>query len=322
MKKISLTFLILALYIGAFAQNEFPTSNAIWNYKVWADDWFSGRKGEKNVYYTICGDTTVNSTDYNKLYTTFDTIFCGSNLGQFLGAFRQEGQKVYFLPCNYSFDYTNGWTSRFGEEFLLYDFGLSIGDTINLNCGFRYNFWDRYPHSFGGYQYRTFTVSNTEIVNGIKKIDFVHDSYFELESWYEGIGSITGLFQRGEQTLDGYFFGSNLNCFKHNGTVEYLNNSECEKCFCKGYINIKENTLDANIIKISPNPTNDILNIEIPENIDIKSINIYSMDGKLIEKNMNFEKVGKLNISKLNSGSYIVNIETKQGVFNKIIIKE
>ena len=86
------------------------------------------------------------------------------------------------------------------------------------------------------------------------------------------------------------------------------------------YIDIQEKAIET--IHIFPNPTNGVFNISIPENINIKSISIYSIDGKLIDKN-NYSFVRKhLDISGLEAGSYIINIETENNSFNKIIIKK
>jgi len=260
LSRVTISFLLSAFcflpHSSALAQNSFPTSNAIWNYKVTASDWFSGKQGERNVYYTICGTDTINDIVYSKLYTTFDTIICGENLGQFLGYFRQNGEKIYFLPYVYYFEPGYGWRSEFGSEFLLYDFGLSIGETIDLDYGFYYRFWnnDKIKHEFIE-QYKRLIVNNIYIVNGKKVIDLGEDI------WYEGIGSIFGLFHKGMPALDGYSFGFILNCFKYNDTVKYLNNSDCNKCFCKNYVDIKEHIKDFDNINIYPNPTTGELRI-------------------------------------------------------------
>ena len=88
-----------------------------------------------------------------------------------------------------------------------------------------------------------------------------------------------------------------------------------------GTVNIGEFGISEQI-SIYPNPTKDILNIDIPENINIKSISIYSMDGTLVKRNKYFYNSEQLNISKLNAGSYILNIETDNTNFSKIIIKK
>ena len=272
MKKIILTITLIGLSVLLNAQNSFPTENAIWNYTVRASNWLSGWEGQRNVYYTICGDTIIDSNIYSKFYTTYDTVICGENLKKFLGYFRQDDQKVYFTP------------SSSGQEFLLYDFGLSIGDTFHIE----YAFWesDGYGYRNGYHDFmndfgenRTVVISNIEFENGIKKIVLGSGVY---DIWHEGIGSIYGLFHTGTiEALDGYSFGFSLNCLKHNDTVKYVNNPKCNQCFCPS-VNIAEHSI-SNIINIYPNPVKDNLNIETTENTEIKSINVYTIDGKLIE---------------------------------------
>ena len=304
--RIILAITLIGLTAFANAQNSFPTNNAIWNYKVRAENWLSGVNGSANVYYSICGDTIFNNTTYNKLYTTLDTTICGENSGQFLGGLRQDEQKVYFYCAQF-------------REFLLYDFGLSIGDTMDIDYGFYYSFWsNNNKHEFME-QYQRLVVNNIQIVNGIKIFSLSQDFGQDI-IWYEGIGSINGLFHKGIPTLDGYSFDFTLNCFKHNDIVEYLSNPDCNKCFCRNYVGIKENTM--NNVNIFPNPTKDILNIDIPENINIKSITIYSIDGKLIAKKKYSFNSGQLNISSLAKGSYTLDIETDKGNFSKTIIRE
>jgi len=288
---------------NAFAQNNFPTSNAIWNYSVLADDWFSGMSGEKNIYYTICGNTTINDTVYYKLYTTLDTIMCGENLGEFKGYFRQDGSKVYFTPYSLS-----------GPEFLLYDFGLSIGDTIVLNYGFYYRFWKNLnghhyydDHEFNDWQYKRLTVNNVGFENGIKVI------YLDDDIWYEGIGSIFGLFHKGEQELNGYSFGFSLNCFKHNDTIKYLHNTDCNKCFCKDYIDVKDYIQDFSNMYIYPNPTSGKFKITNYE-LRMGCIEIFDIMGrrqKAEGRRQKTEDEMLINISHLLPGIYFLKIDNQ-----------
>jgi len=300
------------------AQECFPANNAVWNYSVGASDMFSGESREKNIYYTICGDTIVDGNIFNKLYTTLDSVVCGEHLEKFLGCFRQDEQKVFFMPYYKAYSI---YPAYFGPEFLLYDFGVSIGDTVYIEYGFRYYFWQHnsYPKDYHHFMdnYRILTVSNIEIENGEKKITLENG----WDIWYEGIGSIFGLFNAGRvEVTDGYFFGFSLNCFKHNDAVKYINNPECSKCFCKGFVDIKEKETDRETIKIYPSPTKDILNIAIPKNIDVKSISIYGIDGKIVYKSTHNEK--EINLSNIKNGSYIISIEADNKIFTKLIIKE
>jgi aminopeptidase N len=74
----------------------------------------------------------------------------------------------------------------------------------------------------------------------------------------------------------------------------------------------------ANAIQMYPNPTSDILNIDLPSNIDLEKIVIYNNLGqKSIETSLN-----KIDVSNLSSGIYIISFETSEGKFHKNFIKK
>ena len=298
MKK-TLIILVTCITTGVFAQNEFPTSNAIWNYKVWASSIYPPWQSERNVYYTICGDTIINEIVYNKLYTNYDTIICGENLGKFLGGIRQNGQKTYFIPI------------EFGTEILLYDFGVSIGDTILFNYGFCYDFWNHHNNHHYFYEHHNRSiVSNIEIENGIKRI-YLEDEGYSIDTWAESIGGLNGLFQKGEQPLNGYSFGFDLSCFKHNDTIKHISNPDCEKCFCQNYIDNKEDTKSNIQIYI------DITNYELRiTNYELRITNyelrITDLNGKIVfTQKITNKKETIINISHLKSGIYFLQIDDK-----------
>jgi len=320
MKRI-IILLFTAFSISSYAQNTFPTSNAIWNYKVSASDMFSEQSGNGNVYYTICGDTIMNDMLHYKLYTTLDTVICGENLEQLLGCFRQDGQKIYFAPYYEAYSI---YPAYFEPEFLLYDFGVSIGDTVSIEYGFRYYFWrhgnyqKNYHHFMDDINNRLLIVSNIEIEDGIKRITLGNG----YDIWHEGIGSIFGLFNAGKmEATDGYSFSFSLNCFKENDTVKYINNPECNKCFCKGFVAIKEEKIDIENINFFPNPAKDILNIN-SNNKQIESIEIFDMYGKLILSKQNCNLMNSIDISYFASSIYILKINTDDSMFVHKFVKE
>jgi len=317
MKRLFLKIIILCLTTSCFGQNSFPTSNAIWNYKVNAEASISGQHGEKIIYYTICGDIIVNENICNKLYINFDTILCGNNLGEFKGYFRQAEQKVYFTPYYKEYyDYQLGrhFPAEFGQEFLLYDFGLSVGDTIDLNYGFYYRFWRNlnyetyyHDHEFG-HQLKRLIVNRVENENGMKKIYLGYGSDYDI--WYEGMGSIFGLFHKGEQILDGYSFGFTLNCFKHNDTIKYLYNSDCSKCFCQNYINNKKDTINRNNIQIYfTNYELRITNYEL--RITNYELQLFDVIGRKILSRKIIDETTTINISHLKNGIYFLEINNE-----------
>jgi hypothetical protein len=73
--------------------------------------------------------------------------------------------------------------------------------------------------------------------------------------------------------------------------------------------------------KAYPNPTNDVLNIELTENVN--SVSIIGMDGKVISNNVINSQVGNIDVSRLNSGMYFYEAISENGeVIRNSFVKE
>jgi len=74
-----------------------------------------------------------------------------------------------------------------------------------------------------------------------------------------------------------------------------------------------------NHISIYPNPTQNILHIEVKNNQEIEQIKIYNLSGLEL---MNVEENKQLlNLESLSTGVYFINIQTNLGTVNKRFIK-
>ena len=262
--------------------------NAIWNYHFWSSNSWTGTTTEKTIYYTICGDTIVNGYTYVKLYETWDTIICGNNLFSFIGYLRQDGQKIYYNGC------------------LLYDFGVSVGDTVYIKYA--------YPNPP-----KTLIVQNIDTINGIKII-YLDGEYGFGDVWYEGIGSPLGLFWAGYiPALNGISQGYHLNCFKQNDTIKYLDNYQCGKCFCQNFIDIEEETINAETIQIYPNPTSGQIIVKTlratSPHDDTSSLQIYDITGRIVQTQLIASQRNTneltIDISNLQNGIYFLQIENE-----------
>jgi uncharacterized delta-60 repeat protein len=71
----------------------------------------------------------------------------------------------------------------------------------------------------------------------------------------------------------------------------------------------------SNDLKIYPNPSSDIINVQHTELKPIKEINILSIDGKVMESFVNLGKTNSisLNISSVPRGTYIIQVKSKKG---------
>ena len=63
--------LIFCAATNAFAQDSFPTSNAIWNESIYVNGI------SRTMLYGLLGDTIINDILYSKLYQLSDTVLSG-----------------------------------------------------------------------------------------------------------------------------------------------------------------------------------------------------------------------------------------------------
>ncbi|MEZ4817387.1 MAG: T9SS type A sorting domain-containing protein [Flavobacteriaceae bacterium] len=83
-------------------------------------------------------------------------------------------------------------------------------------------------------------------------------------------------------------------------------------------LNIEDKLIGA--FNIYPNPVNEILTIEKLKNIEIKSLNIYDVSGRLVEtKTSNFYQIM---VSYLKPGIYFLKINTENGTITQEFIKK
>ena len=81
-------------------------------------------------------------------------------------------------------------------------------------------------------------------------------------------------------------------------------------------------TILSSKFNIYPNPVPNILTITNSENIIIKELTVYDVNGKIIkEQKSSFEKQITLNVENLSSGTYLLHIKTDQGIAIKKVVK-
>jgi hypothetical protein len=83
------------------------------------------------------------------------------------------------------------------------------------------------------------------------------------------------------------------------------------------YINENQKKLT---LYVYPNPASDRLVIKGDENVEIRTTEIYSVQGTKVLSRCEYK--GELNVSDLNSGIYVLRIETNFGIANKTFVKQ
>lgn len=255
--KIYLFFIFLDFSL-AYSQNysPFPNSNAEWStrymdLKGFSPQWIN------TFHFQIKGDTTINSIIWHKIYMSNllsstkndDTLYC---------LIREDNnKKIYSIPVyNVKPDTTS---------YIIYDFGLKIGDTTRLP------FFD----------VNQMIVKWPFVVNKIDSFKLLDNSYRKriwlIDSlnkkamrWVEGIGEmgngriptfylpmITTDFLNTQVPDTGYF----LLCFSKSGNKLYGSGS-CHEYFVNMGINEEEEEENELHIKSYPNPSKGEIVIE------------------------------------------------------------
>ncbi|RZP15627.1 MAG: T9SS type A sorting domain-containing protein [Flavobacteriales bacterium] len=72
-------------------------------------------------------------------------------------------------------------------------------------------------------------------------------------------------------------------------------------------------------LSVYPNPTNDIVTIKMPPNVELVSIKLFDVLGNLVLKNANLTQI---DVSNLSSGLYLLDIITTAGTVSKKIVRK
>jgi len=258
MRKVLLVIMIALIGIKSYGQTNvyhaFPDSNAWWGEEIaWIDINqlpFPPIYDDKNKLF-MAGDTIIGSYHYQKLaqsgllsYSDPHTLQYYSDyyFNTYEGAIRQDTllKTIYFIPPDSSM------------ERLLYDFSLSLGDSlpVSYNNGYSNNYVTRIDSIHVGNNYRKmYKISNPQYSTNCVLI--------------EGIGGSFGLLYP-LNNYNGIDWNASLNCFHWDNQV-YLNNDSISTYFqittdstydCNLDVGIKEPNPIPPAISLYPNPNN------------------------------------------------------------------
>ncbi|GAB5416066.1 MAG: hypothetical protein Crog4KO_13490 [Crocinitomicaceae bacterium] len=225
---MKLLCIILLFSSSAFSQNHevpFPDSNAIWvQYKTkfyapgqGTDEFcpyiiYSYDQSEINgeTYYNVYARPHVQGVDF-----LFDWQLIGASIDQKIGRFRIDSLKVYYqriqhssIWCTLGPAYTGYYfdSNNPNDEYLMYDFGLQVGDTFDLTTSYQIELLSIDSVLIEGDYYRRFNFDQLNSVLG--------GNYY----WIEGIGSTFGFFP--------FFYsfeqGLSFDCFHEDPDSNFL----------------------------------------------------------------------------------------------------
>ena len=86
---------------------------------------------------------------------------------------------------------------------------------------------------------------------------------------------------------------------------------------------LSTNTFLSEKFNLFPNPASDVVNISNSENMIINKVDVYDTTGKLIDtQKFNNETEIQLNVETLNSGTYLLHLQTNEGIAVKKLVKK
>lgn len=242
--------------------------------------------------YRINGDTVVDQITYKKVYKYFmevtseqtadekEYLVTGSELSLLIRD-DIEARKVYAIPIAYSITDNNSDScfiqSMSGEEFLLYDFSLSVGDTLSTCL-------------HNNHEDLHFLIERDTLIErfNVYRRALYHQSGFPYV--IEGIGYTSGFLRLAHgltvtgkgMYIDRYCIGSEWNCGLHTSTTEIEN---------KGLI-------------ITPNPVDSYLLIQTEK--EVSHLRIHNVSGVFVDSMDSYNKDVKWNVDALLPGIYFI----------------
>jgi hypothetical protein len=301
MKKIACLLTLLAMYEWASAQtyHPFPTDNATWsqimyNWGMWGQECWG------TTHYGVSGDTVIDSKTYSKFYGInggnsnhyIDVPGFILDSAFYVGALREDSSKKVFLLFADSTD-----------EKLIYDFGLSIGDTV---------YTDIYNNTACSH-FVLDTVIPTNVNGTMRNEYFLHGCcgcWLQL-TWIEGIGSINGWF---ELPYTGTF-DPQLACATQNNQQVYGGAGYCS-CAPVWWLSFEEKSYLAS--NLFPNPADKTFTITLATS-EPATLTLYTTIGKPIA-HQTASHSAFFDVSNLTDGVYYLSVKTDGGISNQKVV--
>ena len=306
------TLLVFGIQAQTNVYHPFPESGVAWREDqsdVSFDCCCSGGNGdcirENRFQFFLGGDTVIQSQVSKKLYASgsarkyvqstvmpscpavCDDYTLSYYYGNYKGAIRQDisARKVYFTEIS-------------GEESLLYDFSLDVGDTLSesYNSMTGSNKVSRIDSVLvGGVYHKRFWL--TYIQGGWNLIDYV--------SIIEGIGSTYGLLFMLQPPFEHY--GQNV-CVRINETAVY----PAGTLACENISSVSEMN-ETITFSFSPNPLQDISTLQVSDAFADASLFIFSGTGKEVQHQQLTHTTATVDRKKLEEGIYFFMLVNDKG---------
>lgn len=281
----AILFCLLNFFICFFAQaqtyHSFVHDTAIWSETEYEESCCDPGYASFKIYqvnFIMMGDTAINTLGYKKIF--YQLLGCSSSgictpcisngvsVPILVGFLREDSsRKVFFLNYHISLLPIQCSQESFDTEKILYDFALSVGDTVS---------WKPYNNIV--IEIDSVQAPNSEF---LRRIKFDNQQDF----WIEGLGSSFAFF--GSYMPPPFECGCELSCEEASDLLP-LNSPPP----CGGIINAVNDLQTERKLQLSPNPFTDFISLSSPFQSS-SILSVMNSQGQIILKGklQPFEKI-------------------------------
>lgn len=288
MKSISIIILSLFLLPSVQAQYHLDQTS-MWSY--YKTGWQGPTTTTNYRTITIDGDSTIQGQTYFKRYIQgVDQVLMGGPTPtttivpkQFFDLVRDDANYFY--------------TNNNGQDTAIMDFTRAVGDSVYLGgiCADSLS------------QIDSLFLGNT----ALRKWNFYS---YNILPYIEGVGTINNLVLGNHCVITGNSYG--LVCYEKQGEQLILN----PNINCQVYNSISQMNEKGLYLKVYPNPTSGLLQIEYAFSLE-KRIEILNTNGQLIFAKETNQEVSTLDMTNYPKGAYFLRVTSEKGTETKKILK-
>ena len=247
-------------------------------------------------FFRFDQDTIIDGELYQHIFISEDEF---QQEWFFYGSFiREENKKVYLREY-------------YGEEGLIYNFNLQLGDTVFINN----------PRAVSDVALVLTEIDSMETSDGYReRWKLTNDEFMIPEYWIQGIGSMGGVLNSSVDIFGGLCGTYILLCEEESGNTIYQN-PEYEDCYYLLLDDGDDIEASENTFNIIYRPSIQVVELAFNEQKK-RNIHITDIQGRTISRVQSAENNVHLSIKRSSKGLYVINVIQNDGGFmsKKILV--
>jgi len=277
-----IVFIVITIaYMDVFGQSErvIVDENRIWS--TLEVHCMPNGNNYSTYYIRFAEDTIIDGLSYKRMWHCNEESQTNWNLYGFIR--EDEDNKVFVRPPDYI-------------EGLIYDFGCSVGDTIET--------WNIYLNN-DTLHFVVTDIDSVLLLDGYRKRVTLLETNNQLEEvWVEGLGSYYGILNSGNNAYGGSCGSYEALCFESEGDLIYQH-PDYNTCYYDFSVSTEE--LAEERMSIYPNPAKDYVYLDFSEEGN-REIDLFDLTGKIFLKKFASGNKVLLNLQELKMGIYFIKI--------------